>query len=171
MSNSVVSCQDVWHIRLGHMSITSMKNISSLPHFHINKAATPCAICLLARQHRLPFPNSHISTTRVFELIHIDTWGPYKTATHDIFKYFLTIVDDFSRGTWTYLLSTKGSAFTILKSFIYMVETQFNTKIKKVRSDNALEFGFSICATAYFLSKGIIHQTSCVATPQQNGIV
>lgn len=26
-------------------------------------------------------------------------------------------------------------------------------------------------STAYFLSKGIIHQTSCVVTPQQNGVV
>lgn len=46
----------------------------------------------------------------------------------------------------------------------------FNTKIKKIRSDNALELG-SNSTTVYFISKGIIHQTSCVATLQQNGIV
>lgn len=79
--------------------------------------------------------------------------GPYKTATHDSFKYFLTIVNDFSSGTWTYLLSTKGNAFTILKSFISMEERQFNTKVKKAKSDNALELDSSISATTYFLSK------------------
>lgn len=164
MSNSVDPCQNVWHIRLGHMPITSMKNIISLPHFALNKATIRCTIFPSARQHKLPFPNSYISSTKVFELIHIDTWGPYKTTTYDGFKYFLIIVDNFSRGKWTYLLSAKGNAFTILKYFISMVERQFNTKIKKVRSDNALE-GSSISTTAYFLSKWIIHQTSCVATP------
>jgi len=52
-----------------------------------------------------------------------------------------------------------------------MVCTQFNTKVKTIRSDNALELGLSKEATSYFLSQGILHQTSCVATPQQNGVV
>ena len=53
-------------------------------------------------------------------------------------------------------------------SFLYnIVETQFNTKIKAVRLDNGPEFNLA----PFFLSKGIIHQTSCVETPQQNGVV
>lgn len=105
------------------------------------------------------------------ELIHIDTWGPYKTATYDGFKYFLTIVDDFSKGTWTYLLSTKSNIFSVLKSFLLMVERQFNTKVKVIRSDNALELGTSIMTSEFFKSQEILHQTSCVGTPQQNEIV
>lgn len=99
-----------------------MKHISALSHNAFVSDPHPCSICPLARQHKLPFPKSTSSTSHIFELIHIDTWGPYKTTTYDGFKYFLTIVDDFSRGTWTYLLSNKGNAFTILKSFIAMVE-------------------------------------------------
>lgn len=76
----------------------------------------------MARQTKLPFPLSTISTKKVFDMIHVDTWGPYNSPTHDGFSYFLTIVDDFSRGTWTYLLSTKSNAFTTLKSFLTMVE-------------------------------------------------
>lgn len=71
----------------------------------------------MARQHKLPFPLSSSSSSHAFELIHIDTWGPYKISTHDGFRYFLTIVDDYSRGTWTYLLSTKSNAFTVLQFF------------------------------------------------------
>ncbi|GAU15685.1 hypothetical protein TSUD_109430 [Trifolium subterraneum] len=47
-------------------------------------------------------------------------------------------------------------------------ENQFNSKVKCVRSDNGTEF---MSLSKFFTSKGIQHQTSCVATPQQNGRV
>jgi hypothetical protein len=39
--------------------------------------------------------------------------------------------------------------------------------IKIIRSDDGLEF----VMPSFFKTKGIIHQTSCVETPQENGIV
>lgn len=76
-------------------------------------------------------------------------------------------MDDFSRATWTYLLKTKSNAFPMLQYFLAMTEKQFNTSVKTIRSDNALELGKSEVATAFLNSKGIIHQTSCVATPYE----
>jgi len=84
---------------------------------------------------------------------------------------FLTIVDDFSRGTWTFLLKTKSNAFPILKDFLAMVEIQFHSPVKKIRSDNALELGKGSQEATFLSSAGIIHERSCVATPQQNGVV
>lgn len=55
----------------------------------------------------------------------------------------------------------------ILKDFITQVENQFDTKVKAIRTDNGAEF----ILHSYYASKGIIHQTTCVETPQQNGIV
>lgn len=165
MSNSVNIDKNLWHVWQGHLPISTMRYISVLPQSTIFKEDILCSICPMARQHRLPFPDSTSFTSHIFELIHIDTWGPYKEPTYNGFKYFLTIVDDFSRGTWTYLLSTKSNSFTVLKSFIAMVERQFEVKVKKVRSDNAFEIGSSLAAIAYFSSKGIIHQTTCVGTP------
>ncbi|GJX34562.1 cysteine-rich receptor-like protein kinase 8 [Tanacetum coccineum] len=46
-------------------------------------------------------------------------------------------------------------------------ELQFNTKVKCVRSDNALEFVKGPCAS-YLADQGIEHQTTCVDRPQQN---
>ena len=59
----------------------------------------------------------------MFELLHIDIWGPYRIATYDGFKLFLSIVDDFSRATWVLLLSHKSCAFSMLEAFIAYVTT------------------------------------------------
>lgn len=72
-------------------------------------------VCPQARQTRNSFPVSTIKSKGIFDLIHTDVWGPYKCSTHNGYKYFLTIVDDYSRGTWTFLLTTKSNAFQFLK--------------------------------------------------------
>jgi transposase InsO family protein len=64
-------------------------------------------------------------------------------------------------------MTSKADTRPLLISFFTMIETQFNTKIKVLRSDNGLEFLMS----DFFSSKGVIHQTSCVKTPQQNSVI
>ncbi|XP_019260320.1 PREDICTED: uncharacterized protein LOC109238342 [Nicotiana attenuata] len=46
---------------------------------------------------------------------------------------------------------------------------KFNKTLKVVRSDNESEFVNSVCTTL-FQKYGIIHQKTCVYTPQQNGV-
>ena len=53
---------------------------------------------------------------------------------------FLTIVDDFSRSTWVYMMQHKSDTRLLLQSFFVMVENQFNTTIKHIRTDNGSEF-------------------------------
>jgi len=50
-----------------------------------------------------------------------------------------------------------------------MSYTQFHTKIQILRIDNGTEY-FNHSLGPYLQNKGIIHQSSCVRTPQQNGI-
>ena len=82
-------------------------------------------------------------------------------------RYFLTIVDDHTRFTWVHIMHTKAETRNIIMNFIASVETQFDSKVKIIRSDNGPEF----LMHDFYASKGIIHQTSCVETPEQNGIV
>ena len=157
---------DVWHYRLGHSSY-SVSNIDGEVHFSKIPNEKPCSICPLAKLHKLPFPLSIHKTEKCFELLHCDIWGPCNEIGSDGSKYFLTIVDDFSRCTWNYMLKLKSDATTTLQSFCAMIETQFETKIKIIRSDNGGEFNMK----DFYLKKGIIHQRSCVETPQQNAVV
>lgn len=64
----------------------------------------------------------------------------------------------------------KSQTTNILMNFYNMIETQFNTKIKRIRSDNGTEFTNSK-VQSFLMDKGILHETSCVATPQQNARV
>ena len=50
-----------------------------------------------------------------------------------------------------------------------MIQTQFQTKIQVQKTDNTKEYFKSILDT-YPMSQGIVHLSSCVDTPQQNGI-
>jgi transposase InsO family protein len=116
----------------------------------------------LAKQHRLVFLVSHSVSTSPFDLVHCDIWGPYSTASLTGAKYFLTIVDDCTRFTWVHLMNNKAQTRSFLRSFFHLVTTQFQHKIKCIRSDNGVEFQM----TEFFQSQGVIHQLSCVATPQ-----
>ncbi|CAM8878685.1 unnamed protein product [Rhodiola kirilowii] len=162
---------DIWHLRLGHMPFDSMKTLlnKNLLIGKNSKTHKHCDVCHLAKQSRLKFPISHHSSAKVFDLIHCDLWGPFNTSTMNGSKYFLTIVDDKSRCTWTYLLKTKNEAPDYLIQFYELILTQFGHKIKVLRSDNGTEF-FNEKMENYLLNRGCIHQSSCPYTPQQNGV-
>lgn len=156
----------LWHFRLGHMSHSRIKDVCKLdPTVSCSKFPIPCNTCPLAKQRRNPFPISLTSTSSVFSLVHVR--GPYSTPTMFNERFFLTIVDDHSRFCWIFLMKHKSETKSILQNFCTYAAVQFDTNIKVIRSDNGLEFKMPL----FYASKGIIHQTSCVYTPQQNGLV
>ena len=160
----------LWHLRLGHPPFNVIKNVLPTLRTSSYEHSSFCKICPAARQSRLSFPTSHIKTIVPFELLHLDIWGPYKHCTHHGCTMFLTIVDDFTRTTWIYLMKYKSDAVSIFKSFYSYVKTQFNALIKSIRSDNAPD----LCEghmKDFLLTKGITHYKACSATPQQNGVV
>ena len=112
---------------------------NNMPLFNSNKQFH-CEICPLAKQKKLHFPSSSHVSKACFDLIHCDIWGPFFVSTINGFKYFLTIVDDCSWCTWVYLLKHKSDTQSTLEEFSTMIETQFNTKVKCIRSDNGTEF-------------------------------
>jgi len=79
----------------------------------------------------------------------------------------LSLVGDASKGTWVYLLKDKSEASKLVMNFCVIMKTQFNVDVKLTRSDNGKEFTLGPMKK-YFVEHGIVHQTSCVNTPQQN---
>lgn len=54
-----------------------------------------------------------------FGLIHMDIWDPYRVCIHCQNRYFLILVDDYMRATWTTLLKYKSQAFATLQAFCH----------------------------------------------------
>jgi transposase InsO family protein len=166
--NSIKSSfSDVWHYRLGHPSTSRMHFLhTNVPEIPCNSKDI-CSICPLARQHRLPFPIHSAATCMPFELVHCDIWGPMANTSINGSNFFLTIVDDYTRFTWVHLMKHKSQTRSLIQSFFSLVHTQFNLKIKCIRTDNGSEFKMD----TFFSTHGIIHQLSCVETPRQNAVV
>lgn len=115
-----------------------------------------CEVFPLAKQKRMPFQKSTTMTSHVFELIHIDLWGPYHVFSQSGARYVLTLVDDFNKMTWTYLMADKTQTSSMIALLLNLISNQFNRLVKVVRSKNGLEFINRVCHQL-FTSKGIIH--------------
>ncbi|WVZ10188.1 hypothetical protein V8G54_014718 [Vigna mungo] len=157
----------LWHARLGHLSHDRLQLLQH-KHGYINTDDNNnfCDACHRAKQKKLPYTASTSTSLSSFELLHIDIWGP-TTASMNGYKYLLTIVDDYSRYTWIIPMIDKSSVKNQILTFLCYVENQFQKKVKTIRTDNGVEF----ILQNMFSSKGIIHQTTCVETPEQNGVV
>ena len=79
-------------------------------------------------------------------------------------KYGFVIVDDYTRYTWVFFLVDKSDVFATFKSFVKGIHNEFETTIKRVRSDNGS--GFKNTRIDELCDEfGIRHQFSVKYTP------
>nr|XP_043624691.1 uncharacterized protein LOC122596185 [Erigeron canadensis] len=140
--NSFVCCisQSLWHSRLGHPADQVLYVLKDELKLKYDSEHGPCEVCHKAKQTREPFPLSDHKTKSLGELVHLDLWGPYRVTSRDGYKYFLTIVDDFSRAVWVFLLKSKDEVYENIVNFVSLIKNQFDKNIKCFRSDNGTEF-------------------------------
>lgn len=99
-----------WHARLGHTSHYS----SIIRRFQLpvsNKSVvldSNCVSCDISKSHRLPFIDSSLVATSILDYIYADIWGPASCVSHDGCRYFLLLVDLFSRYCWLFTLQAKS---------------------------------------------------------------
>lgn len=72
----------------------------------------------------------------VLDLIHSDLCGPARSKSFQGDRYFMLIIDDYSRMMWVTFLRDKSEAFEKFKIFKAKVETKTGLKIKCLRSDH-----------------------------------
>ncbi|XP_040948674.1 uncharacterized protein [Gossypium hirsutum] len=84
----VSSSSTLWHHRLGHLSNSRLKLLSSsIPNLSFS-SDSPCKTCHLAKQKKLSFPVSHSLSNKFFDLIHVDIWGPNGVISITGHRYF-----------------------------------------------------------------------------------
>ncbi|KAK1435086.1 hypothetical protein QVD17_00846 [Tagetes erecta] len=167
---AMVVTVNTWHKRLGHASKGKLAKVDFLKSKVNEHGNDLCDSCVKAKHARTPFPISSIKTNAPFQLVHCDIWGGYRIPSYTRANYFLTIVDDFSRSVWVFLIKHKNDASNCLINFHKMVEVQLGIHIKRLRCDNGGEFT-SNNMIDFYNKNGILLETTCPHTPQQNGVV
>jgi len=104
-----------------------------------------------------------------FALVHSDIWGPSRVKSTLGFQYFVTFIDDYSRCTCLFLMKNRSELFHTFQYFFNEIKTQFGVSIRVLHRDNGCEY-LSYSFKQFMTSHGILYQTFCAYTPQQNGV-
>ena len=174
VSSSSMSDSDVtklWHMRLGHMSEKGLTLLSKrgLLCGQSTGKMDFCEHCVFGKQKRLSFGTGIHKTKGSLDYIHSDLWGPAQVPSKGGARYLLTFIDDFSRKVWVYFLKHKSDVFDTFKKWKILIEKQTGKQIRRLRTDNGLEF----CGgdfNKFCEAEGISRHRTVVKTPQQNGV-
>ena len=154
------------HYRLGHPNFMYLIRLFS--SLFQNKEQFFCDICQFSKHKSVSFSPPPYQPSHPFALIHSDLWGPSRITTPHNQKWFVTITNDHTRVCWVYLLKDKSEVSQIFENFYSMIENQFNTSIKILRIDNDTKI-FNYVLNLFLSKHGLLHHSSCVDSPQQNG--
>ena len=162
----------LWHFRMAHISIQGIKELICQGILGSGKVTDldTCETCIYGKSVKMKFPKKALHTTKSpLEYIHSDLWGPSQTPTHGGARYFLSIIDDYSRMVWVFVLKTKDNTFDAFKTWKIMIENQKGERLKVIRTDNGLEF----CNkefTQLCNESGILRHLTAHGNPNQNGL-
>jgi transposase InsO family protein len=124
---------------------------------------------VFGKHKRVKFNTATHSSKGILDYVHSDLWGPSRKPSLGGACYMLTIIDDYSRKVWPYFLKDKSKAFSAFKEWKTMVENQTEKKVKKLHTNNGMEF-CSHAFKSYCKSEGIVRHYIVPYTPQQNGV-
>ena len=132
----------LWHQLYGHLNMQYLSQlsreglVSGLPDIQTQQLGV-CGTCQASKQHRSSFKDGESRhASKVHQLIHADICGPMNTASITACKYFLLIVDDFSRKMWVYFLKNKSDALSTFQKFKTLVEKESGCNIMTLTADN-----------------------------------
>jgi len=174
VDSSKVNESHKWHQRFCHINIKNIKELSTknlvrgLENANIDNIH--CQGCSIGKSTKAPCKQiKDRQTKNVIELIDSDLCGPMPSKSIGGSKYFLTFTDDYSRKTIVYCLKGKDEVISYVRRYIARVERETDRKVKKIRTDNGLEFCNKQLINL-FSKSGIKHERTNTYTPQMNGV-
>ncbi|CAI7736549.1 unnamed protein product [Closterium sp. NIES-54] len=173
----------VWHHRLGHPSLPRLHGmhshllVSGLPRSLPPLPPSPnppCLPCVEGQQRAAPH-SSFPPTTAPLQTLHMDVWGPAHVNGQSCERYFLLVVDDYTRYTTVFPLRSKGRVVDVLIPWIRTVRLQLRERFGQdlpvlcLHSDRGGEFSSNLLRD-FCRGEGILRSFTLPDSPQQNGI-
>ena len=158
-------------MRVGHMSekgMTTLVGRGLLKGLKSYKLGF-CENCVFGKQKWVKFGTAKHISKGILEYVHSNVWGLAPVNSLGGARYFLTLIDDYSRKVWVYFLKQKDEVFGKFKQWKAMVEKQTGRSVKRLRTDNGGEF----CSKEFeefCKNAGIVRHHTVPGTPQQNGV-
>ncbi|GFV58135.1 retrovirus-related Pol polyprotein from transposon TNT 1-94 [Trichonephila clavipes] len=166
---------EIWHQRFCHVNndylVKTSKNdsVKGLPRLTDN-GKTHCIPCKLAKSKRVSFKKTGaVRSKRPLELLHMDLCGPMPTESQGGNKYFLSIIDDYSRKVTVFPIRNKSDVFHTFIRFQKRAERFLSKKVIAVRTDGGLEF-CNKDMNNFLTELGIKHEVTNSYTPEMNGV-
>ena len=134
----------LWHRRFFHINFHKIVKesiifiVRDFPRI-VKTSNMVCKECVMVKQHISTFSNKKFTTTKKLDIVHTDLSGPTKTRGFYGERYFMILVDEFTRMMWVAFLKKKSEAFEKFKIFKNRVENESSVKIKCLRSDRGGE--------------------------------
>ncbi|UYV71045.1 hypothetical protein LAZ67_8001516, partial [Cordylochernes scorpioides] len=165
---------NIWHQRLMHINydtIVDMMKREVVIGLNCQAGKSDkCSDCMIGKSTKRPFLNLRSTKeTQTLALVHCDLMGPFNIESWGGSRFVLTIIDDASRYTRVYFLKRKGDTLEKFKKWMKEAENQTGFSLKRIRTDNGLEF----CSSPWNIftkAHGIVHERTMVYTPEQNGV-
>ncbi|CAI7869032.1 unnamed protein product [Closterium sp. NIES-53] len=90
--------------------------------------ATRCLPCVEGRQRAAPHSSSFPPTSAPRKTLHMDMWGPARVSGQGRERYFLLVVDDYTRYTTVFPLRSKGEVHDDLIPWIRAARLQLHER-------------------------------------------
>ncbi|GFW57313.1 retrovirus-related Pol polyprotein from transposon TNT 1-94 [Trichonephila clavipes] len=144
-------------------------SVKGLPRLTDN-GKTHCIPCKLAKSKRFSFKKTGaVRSKRPLEFLHMDLCGPMPTESQGGNKYFLSIIDDYSRKVTVFPIRNKSDVFHTFIRFQKRAERFLSKKVIAVRTDGGLEF-CNKDMDNFLTELGIKHEVTNSYTPEMNGV-
>jgi len=130
-----------WHARLSHVGQDRLNRLAKNGILdRLTRVKWPrCESCLAGKATIKPFGKA----SKVFsplELIHSDICKPTNVKARHGAIYFITLIDDYSRYGYVYLLFHRYETLDVFKRFVAEAETQLKRRVKILRTDQGREY-------------------------------
>jgi hypothetical protein len=112
----------LWHAHFEHLNFPALRKLTRDDMVHglpaVEQVDEICSGCLAGKHRRASFPHqAEYRAERTLELVHEDLCGPISPETPSGSRYFLLLVDDYSRFMWLRTLRSKDQAGEAIKQF------------------------------------------------------